>query len=95
MDIFLLTKPPENPRSGLCFKLIPRSQDARLYLAGDGVYCLLDNIKGILPNERTFASMEDMGARGIPCREGVNVCDDLYEKLVEDMMKEQNGFYSF
>jgi tRNA 2-thiouridine synthesizing protein B len=95
MEIFLLTKPPKNPRSELCFKLIRRSQDARLYLAGDGVYCLLNGIRDILPNERIFACREDMGARGIPRKDGVNVRNDFYEKLVEDMMEEGNGFYSF
>jgi tRNA 2-thiouridine synthesizing protein B len=95
MDIFLLTKPPKNPRSELCFKLIQRTQDARQYLAGDGVYCLLNDIKGILPNERIFACKEDMEARGIPRKDGVTAHDDFYEQLVGDMMEEKNGFYSF
>ncbi len=95
MEIFLLTKPPKNLLSELCFKLIQRSQDARLYLAGDGVYCLLSGFEDILPHERIFACMEDMEARGIPCKDGVNACDNFYEKLVEDMMEERNGFYSF
>jgi tRNA 2-thiouridine synthesizing protein B len=95
MEIFLLTKPPKNLRSELCFKLIQRSQDARLYLTGDGVYCLQNDIKGILPNERIFACTEDMEARGVPRKEGVNASDDFYEKLVEDIMDERNKFYSF
>lgn len=95
MDIFLLTKPPKNLRSELCFKLIQRSQDARLYLAGDGVYCLQSDLKDILPHERVFACLEDMEARGVPCKGSVNACDGFYEKLVEDMMEERNGFYSF
>jgi len=95
MKIFLLTKPPKNPRSKLCFKLIRRSQDTRLYLAGDGVYSLQSDILDILPQERIFACREDMEARGVPCKDGVNACDDFYERLVEDMMDERNGFYSF
>lgn len=95
MDIFLLTKPPKNPRSELCFKLIQRSQDARLYLAGDGVYCLQSDIKDILPYDRIFACREDLVARGIPCKGGIIVCDNFYEKLVEDMMKGKNKFSSF
>ncbi len=93
--IFLLTKPPKNSRSELCFKLIRRSQDARVYLAGDGVYCLQSDILDVLPHERVFACIEDVEARGIPRKEGVNVHGDFYEKLVEDMMEEKNRFYSF
>lgn len=95
MDIFLLTKPPQNPRSELCFKLIQRSRDARLYLAGDGVYCLLNDLKGVLQSERIFACKEDMEARGIPRKDGVNACDNFYERLVKDTMEERNGAYSF
>ncbi len=46
-DIFLLTKPPRSERAKLCSKLLSRSKDARLYLCGDGVYCLLDSIDSI------------------------------------------------
>ena len=46
-DVFLLTKAPSSSRSELCFKLMQHSQNAKLYLAGDGVYHLL-NVSGQL-----------------------------------------------
>ena len=44
-DVFLLTKPPFSPRSYLCLNLAARSENARLYLLGDGVYHLLAGIE--------------------------------------------------
>lgn len=51
MRIFLLTKTPKNERTGLCLLLLARligsggsasSADVVVYLAGDGVYNLID-----------------------------------------------------
>jgi tRNA 2-thiouridine synthesizing protein B len=41
MRIFLLTKTPQNERTKLCLRLLASSEDAVVYLAGDGVYNLL------------------------------------------------------
>ena len=41
MRIFLLTKTPQSERTKLCLQLLASSQDAVVYLAGDGVYNLL------------------------------------------------------
>jgi tRNA 2-thiouridine synthesizing protein B len=41
MRIFLLTKTPASERTRLCLRLLAKSQDAMVYLAGDGVYNLL------------------------------------------------------
>ncbi len=42
MKVFLLTKTPNSERTKLCLRLVARSLDAVVYLAGDGVYNLLD-----------------------------------------------------
>lgn len=41
MRVFLLTKTPQSERTRLCLRLLASSQDAVVYLAGDGVYNLL------------------------------------------------------
>jgi tRNA 2-thiouridine synthesizing protein B len=41
MRIFLLTKTPRSERTRLCLRLLAKSQDAVVYLAGDGIYNLL------------------------------------------------------
>ena len=41
MRIFLLTKTPQSERARQCLRLLAKSQDAVVYLAGDGVYNLL------------------------------------------------------
>jgi tRNA 2-thiouridine synthesizing protein B len=53
-DVFLLTKPPFSPGSDLCLKLAARSENARIYLAGDGVYHLLAGIEE-LPGCKVYA----------------------------------------
>ena len=65
MDVFLLTKPPKSDRARICMRLIARSENAILYLAGDGVYNLLDDAIKALPRERIFACKEDLEARGV------------------------------
>ena len=92
-DVFILTKPPSNPRSNLCLGLMERSEAPRLYLAGDGVYHLLGglNIRG----GRVLASSEDMAARGIPTREKTEVPGDFYADLVENIMERADRVYSF
>lgn len=42
MRLFLLTKTPQSERTRLCLRLVAKSPDALVYLAGDGVYNLLD-----------------------------------------------------
>jgi tRNA 2-thiouridine synthesizing protein B len=106
-DIFLLTKPPGSERTKLCFKLLSRSKDARLYLCGDGVYCLLGGIGNSLTDifenslgeahfcDRIFVCREDMEARGISCVNGIRICGNFYDMLIEDMMEEGCRVYSF
>lgn len=108
MKVFLLTKSPDSERTKLCFKLIARSPDAIIYLAGDAVYCLLDrgespakdadaNPGAVLLQQRTFACKEDLQARGISFDGNGKaiVLDDFYERLVEDIMKDDCQAYSF
>jgi len=81
--IFLLTKPPKSSRS----------EDAALYLMGDGVYHALS--EAFLPSTRVYACKEDMDARGIPPRRNVIVLSDFYERLVDDVMEHANHVYTF
>ena len=97
MDIFLLTKPPGSTRAELCFKLLERSANARLYLAGDGVYWLLDKLElDLLPADRVFACQEDLEARGVH-GEGASltVPECFYENLVNDLMQDAIRVYAF
>ena len=91
--IFLLTKPPKSSRSEICLKLIARSEDAALYLIGDGVYHALS--EAFLPSTRVYACKEDMDARGIPPGRNVIVLSDFYERLVDDVMEHANHVYTF
>ncbi len=84
--VFLLTKPPNHPRAELCFKLIKRSNDARLYLCGDGIYCVLDGLDDLLPLEKIFICKEDMDARGMRPKIATTILDDFYEQLVNDLI---------
>ncbi|MHC1756863.1 MAG: sulfurtransferase complex subunit TusB [Methanosarcina sp.] len=93
-DVFLLTKPPFSPRSELCLKLAARSGNARLYLAGDGVYHLLSGIQE-LPGCRFYACQEDLEARAIRAREKVTVPDNFYAAFIEDMMEHCKRAYTF
>ncbi|BAW30418.1 MAG TPA: sulfurtransferase complex subunit TusB [Methanosarcina thermophila] len=93
-DVFLLTKPPFNLRSELCLKLIVRSGNARLYLAGDGVYHLLSGIQEI-PGCLVYACQEDLEARAINSREKVIIPDNFYSVFIEDMMENCRCTYTF
>ena len=93
-DVFLLTKPPLSPRSELCLKLASRSGNARIYLAGDGVYHLLTGIEE-LPEFRIYACKEDLEARAIRAGEKVIVPDDFYAAFIEDIMEYCRHEYTF
>lgn len=93
-DVFLLTKPPFSPRSELCLKLIARSENARLYLAGDGVYHLLSGIQE-LPGCTVYACQEDLEARGINGRENFIIPQNFYADYIEDMMEHCKRAYTF
>jgi tRNA 2-thiouridine synthesizing protein B len=93
-DIFLLTKTPFSSRSELCLKLAVRSRNARLYLAGDGVYNLLSGIQK-LPGCTVYACQEDLEARAISCREKVIIPDNFYAVFIEDMMENCKRAYTF
>jgi sulfur relay protein TusB/DsrH len=100
IDIFLLTKPPKSDIARLCHKLLAQSDDAVLYLAGDGVYNLFGwSIEAFeayaLPQKRIIACKEDMEARGIPMNEKVTVPSNFFEQLVEEMMDEKNRIRVF
>lgn len=94
LDVFLLTKPPFSPRSELCLKLAARSEKARLYLAGDGVYHLLTGIKE-LPECEVYACKEDIEARAITPGKKVIVPDNFYSDFVENIMEHCRHQYTF
>jgi len=81
-DLFLLTKPPLSPRSELCLRLACLSGNARIYLAGDGVYHLLTGIEE-QPEFRIYACKEDLEARAIRAGEKVIVPDGFYTILMD------------
>lgn len=93
-DLFLLTKPPLSSRSELCLRLASLSGNAKIYLAGDGVYHLLTGIE-----EQTgsiiCACKEDLEARAIRASEKVIVPDDFYAALMEDIMECCRHTYTF
>jgi len=95
-EIFLLTKPPSSDRTILCFQLMEHSKNAVLYLAGDGVYILLDaaSLK-TLPKESILVCKEDLQARGVPDEGRATVPENFYELLVEDLMLERNLVFAF
>jgi sulfur relay protein TusB/DsrH len=100
IDIFLLTKPPQNNITRLCYKLLAQSDDAVLYLAGDGVYNLfggsIESLGGSnSPIKRIIACKEDMQARGVPSDGKVTESSDFFELLVEEMMDEKNRIHVF
>lgn len=92
VDIFLLTKPPKSDRAGLCLRMMERASSAALYLAGDGVYCLLDD--RFAGRGRVVACREDMEARGVQAESSVLVPEDFYGTLVEAMMEEGARIYA-
>jgi tRNA 2-thiouridine synthesizing protein B len=94
-DVFLLTKPPQSERSEFCLKLLARSEKSRLYLAGDGVYHLLNQAWDLPPSCEVRACKEDVAARGIVLRRKAEVLEDFYERLVEDVMERDGNLFAF
>jgi len=95
-EIFLLTKPPHSDRTKLCLHLVDLSENAVLYLAGDGVYNLLEALfLQVSPKKRVLACKEDLEARGVQAGEGVIVPENFYELLAADMFSEGSRIYSF
>ncbi len=94
-DIFLLTNPPQMKRAELCQRLMEHSEDPVLYLAGDGVYNLLDEALMREWPGKVMACNEDLEARGLQAGEGVRVPEDFYQLLVEEMVAEGSRIYSF
>ena len=94
-DIFLLTKPPNHSRAKLCLKLLKRSANSRLYLCGDGIFCILNSLDDLLPPERIFICKEDMDARGVQAKSQATILDDFYEQLVYDSMDESDRVLTF
>ena len=93
--VFLLTKPPNSERAKLCIQLVERSKNAVLYLAGDGVFNLLNPSVVALPTDSIYACKEDMDARGVPPAYTAISLVDFYEQLVEDMMVRSDKVYAF
>jgi tRNA 2-thiouridine synthesizing protein B len=95
-EIFLLTKPPHSDRTRLCFQLMEHSENAVLYLAGDGVYFLLDaaSLKA-LPKECIMVCKEDLQARGVQAEGMATVLEDFYELLVKEMTLDDSRIYTF
>jgi tRNA 2-thiouridine synthesizing protein B len=100
LDVFLLTKPLFSPRSDLCLKLATRSGNAKIYLAGDGVYHLLAGIEEI-PGCKILACQEDLEARAIRSKEEsrdkekVALPENFYAALIEDLMEHCEHAYTF
>jgi len=96
IEIFLLTKPPHSERAKLCLRMTEQSKNAVLYLAGDGVYNLLDVASlRLLPTEKILARMEDLEARGLQAGEHATVSDDFYNLLIENMISNGSQIYTF
>jgi sulfur relay protein TusB/DsrH len=95
-EIFLLTKPPHDDLARLCLRLMGHSENAVLYLAGDGVYNLLETASlRVLPIKRILACKEDLDARGVQTGMRVIVPENFYELLVVDMFSEGSRIYAF
>ena len=95
-EIFLLTKPLQSDRTRLCLHLMEQAENGVLYIAGDGVYNLLEEeTLGAIPPERIFACKQDLEARGMQGKERSTVLDNFCELLVEDMISEGNRIYTF
>ena len=93
--VFLLTKPPNSERAKLCIQLVERSENAVLYLAGDGVFNLLNPSVVALPTGNVYVCKEDMDARGVQPENAAISLVDFYEQLVEDMMVRSDKVYAF
>lgn len=95
-EIFLLTKPPHSDRTKLCLHLMELAENGVLYIAGDGVYNLIEVATiGALPRERILACKEDLEARGVQAGEKATILENFYELLVEDMISEGSRIYTF
>jgi sulfur relay protein TusB/DsrH len=94
-DVFLLTKPPKSDRARICLQLVAQSGNAILYLAGDGVYNLLDKALEALPKGRIFAFKDDLEARCIQPGVIAAIPNDFYERLVEEIMLDGSKVYTF
>jgi tRNA 2-thiouridine synthesizing protein B len=95
-EIFLLTKPPHSDRAKLCLRLMQRSHNSILYLAGDGVYNLLEAaFLNALPIKSILACKEDLDARGLQAEDGTIVPGNFYEHLVRDLASEGSQIYTF
>jgi tRNA 2-thiouridine synthesizing protein B len=92
-DVFLLTKAPTEPRSELCFRLMESSENPKLYLAGDGIYHLLNMLS--LSAQEILACREDILARGLTITDDITIPEDFYGQLVEDMMESSGQVYVF
>ena len=106
-----MTKTPQSERTRLCLRLLAKSQDAVVYLAGDGVYNLLGRdepggirqaanradkaLTGLVPRHRILACREDLEARGVSADGKATVPADFYDRLVDDMMREGSRIYTF
>ena len=90
-----MTKPPQSERAELCLRLMEHGDDPVLYLAGDGVYNLLDEALMEKWPGKVMACKEDMEARGLQAGEGLNVPEDFYQLLVEDIVEEGSRIYTF
>ncbi len=95
-EIFLLTKPPHSDRTKLCLHLVELSENGVLYIAGDGVYNLLEEeTLGSLPRERILACREDLEAREVQAEERATVPENFYGLLVANMNSEGSRIYAF
>jgi len=96
-EIFLLTKPPQSDRAKLCLHLIEHlGNNATLYLAGDGVYNLLEfDLLQAVQAKIIMACKEDLEARGVRAEEGVMVPENFYLNLVKDLATEGSQIYTF
>ena len=95
-EIFLLTKPPQSDRTKLCLHLVELSENGVLYIAGDGVYNLLEEgTLGALSGERILACREDLEARGVQAGERATVPENFYGLLVANMNSESSRIYTF
>jgi sulfur transfer complex TusBCD TusB component (DsrH family) len=67
-----------------------------LYLAGDGIYNLLDVASlRALPKQSILVCKEDLEARGVQAEGRASVPENFYELLVKDMMLEGSRIYTF
>lgn len=95
VDIFFLTKPPNHDRARLCWKMISKSKNAVLYLAGDGAYNLFCTAINSIPRENIFVCREDVEARGVQVEERAIVLNDFYDEMIRIIMDEMNRLYTF